>query len=745
MQIIKPQQLIFLNGRYQIGGQSYLGISAVAGFYLSNPDHFACEADIWAGWEKAPMSFRVLDMAEPKPLAEFLLAGHVQTGQAEKVADASVSVGGLSRQWRLVGESDRTSLQVTPFSRMPLDHTQSYGGEGCEDNPLGRGHQDGLSPMLMTLENGELQRQSPLAAPVPVPQDFAVRKFWLEKVAAEMNGKSYLENVFPGFPQSLDRRYFQLAPPSQRLSQEGWPDDVPYALSGFLPDGEIIQGSIPKVQARAFCSTRAEPEKLMPLQLTRKTLWLLPDSDLGLVIFTGQLAISHLMDQPLASLTLALDGLNAPRDDVWFHEVITRRRASSGSEFDSLYDPDLMPQGAGMNAIHTKAHNPTSPRYKQGVRHDSIEHYRMLRQKVVEHQQKSQIAAPALEKIDWQAFSHTCRHPLATLAGGREPNVIEGEIYTGQAVEKAVLTNLTFRQCQFVDCSLTEAVLSGCLFEYCQFENCTLNGSQFSQCTLSKSRFTQCQFDDVQLVECNLMQVGFNESSVRRLRATACIWQEGQFEKSNFSQSQLVGGEMNSCSFIDSLLSGSHWQAIKVTGCIANQCEWKNGVLEDVDFCRGSLLGCDCRHTVWRRSRLESTTLRDDCRLAMVGFSECLLVQTGFRAVELHNSTFTCTTMSEVSFEGADLRHSRLIRCEMAGCNLKESQLRYSAWQQSSLQGAVLYHADLRDATFDGCNLVTATLSLIRRNTGSRFDRCLLDEAVWYPLWQEQMQEENDA
>ncbi|MGP3051972.1 DUF2169 domain-containing protein, partial [Serratia ureilytica] len=38
MRIIRPQQLVVIKGGYQIGADSRLGISVVAGCYLSRPE-----------------------------------------------------------------------------------------------------------------------------------------------------------------------------------------------------------------------------------------------------------------------------------------------------------------------------------------------------------------------------------------------------------------------------------------------------------------------------------------------------------------------------------------------------------------------------------------------------------------------------------------------------------------------------------------------------------------------------------
>lgn len=69
MRIIRPQQLVVLKSSYQIGHESHMGISVVAGCYLSKPEHMVTESQIWQAWKAAPLSFRMLDSAEPKPFA----------------------------------------------------------------------------------------------------------------------------------------------------------------------------------------------------------------------------------------------------------------------------------------------------------------------------------------------------------------------------------------------------------------------------------------------------------------------------------------------------------------------------------------------------------------------------------------------------------------------------------------------------------------------------------------------------
>ncbi|HIH5648191.1 TPA: DUF2169 domain-containing protein, partial [Serratia marcescens] len=172
MRIIRPQQLVVIKGGYQIGADSRLGISVVAGCYLSRPEHFVNEAEIWEAWKRAPLSLPVLDVAEPKPFAEYLIAGHAGVGQPVKTLDVSADIGGLKRRWRVEGEGRRGAMGAEPFLSVPLDHTSAWGGKDSKENPVGRGCNDGLRPLLMTLSaEGSAQERSPLAAPAPVPHE----------------------------------------------------------------------------------------------------------------------------------------------------------------------------------------------------------------------------------------------------------------------------------------------------------------------------------------------------------------------------------------------------------------------------------------------------------------------------------------------------------------------------------------------------------------------------------------------
>ncbi|WP_072133264.1 DUF2169 family type VI secretion system accessory protein [Winslowiella iniecta] len=738
MRIVKPQQLIFLNGRYQLAQQSYLGVSVVAGVYLSKPQHFANEAEIWAGWEKAPLANRIMDLAEPKPFAEYLLAGHAGTGEPVTSLDVSVRVGELQRQWRLQGEAKLAAIQVEPFTHMALDHQYSYGGEGCAENPTGRGFQDGLSPRLMTTgADGLPQVNSPLAAPVPLPQHFHQRKGYLDRVAGEMAGENYLKTLFPGYPQRLDLQYFQLAAPQQRSRQAEWPDDVPFELHGFRAGGAQIQGQFPRVRARVFYSLKSAENRLIPLAMARKTLWLLPDSDLGLLIFTAAIPLDYLLQEPIATMVIGLDAVDAPRDDKHFRGVLDRRLAKDGSDFEFLYDPDLMPTGMGMNVINARQHNPNSLRYRAGPRQDYQAYFLDLRQKLNQHQQRMAAKQePVLEKIQWEVFPQVNQKSLNQLMSGNGNHWVEGEIFTCQSVEQLNPANMRFQQCQFVDCSFSEMVLDKCIFEYCQFENCTFSAVTFNQLMLNKCRFSEGHFSQGQFNHVQFEQTSFSRLCTTGLVSHGSQWKTCQFDKVSLEGAALRDSRWDNCSFADSDLSLIRQQDGKITASIFNRCQLRQAYFANSKLDNGSILNSDCRGLSFNQCQIGSTTVQQDCWLAEAKFEHSVLNQVGLRGVMLEGSEFTRCVVRESDFEQAQLANARFSLCDMSGVRLKDTTMQHAVWDRCSLQQAVLYHANIRHTVFHRCNLVAANLSMIIRDREEPFSECLLDDITWYPLYQ---------
>ncbi|WP_181937696.1 DUF2169 family type VI secretion system accessory protein [Serratia marcescens] len=729
MRIIRPQQLVAIKGSYQIGTDSRLGISVVAGCYLSRPEHFVNEAEIWEAWKRVPLSLPILDVAEPKPFAEYLIAGHAGIGQPVKTLNVSADIGGLKRRWRVEGEGRRGAMEVEPFLSVPLDHTSAWGGKDNKENPFGRGCNDGLRPLLMTLSaEGTAQERSPLAAPAPVPHEFALRKAHIDKVAGQIAGKAYLETAFPGLPATIDRRYFQMAPPAQWLPEAAWPDRVRFELQGVGAQSEAIRGELPAVHGRAFMR-RHDSDSLEEIELQRKTLWFLPDSDIALLIFTGNAPLTHLLDESIESVMLALDRCDAPRSFDYFQQVFRKRSDDDASPFEFLFDPDLMPAEMGLNVIQAVSDHPSDLRYEPSPTSlgDSAVFYQRIREAIALHQQQTaaepaSVTLPDLPELPAEDGNDAFFPDSAT---------VEGKTFTGLRCE--ALSDRHFLQCRFERCDFSQASLDSCTFENCVFDAVNLTQAALRQirmisCTLQKPLLAESVWQETVFERVTLAEPQGQGLRADHVKLDNCVFERGDFTASRFEHAAIGNGMFNGATLIRAqFLQG------ELDACVFNRCLAEEAVALEMTLTKNSFLGGNWRGVRFERCRVESLTAGMQANFSHAVFSDSCFTKVGLKAARMERCQLLYSVFTECNFDEADLTACAIAGCDLAGVRFKDSLLTHSRWQNSSAQQGLFYNADLRDAEFDQCNLAAAHLAMTWQDAGTRFSGCLLERACWVP------------
>lgn len=718
-----------IKGGYQIGLDSKLGISIVAGCYLSRPEHFVTEAEIWEAWKRAPLSLSVLDVAEPKPFAEYLIAGHAGVGHPVKTLDASADIGGLKRHWRIEGEGRRGAMGVESFLSVPLDHTSAWGGKDNKENPLGRGSNDGLRPLLMTLSaDGSAQERSPLAAPAPVPHEFLLRKAHIDKVAGSIASKAYLETAFPGLPADIDRRYFQMAPPAQWLPEAAWPDRVPFELQGVGAQSLPINGVLPAVRGRAFIRRHAS-EALEEIELIRKTLWFLPDSDIALIIFTGDAQLTHLLDESIESLMLALDRCDAPRPLDYFRQVHHKRSDDEASPFEFLFDPDLMPAEMGLNVIQVVSDHPSDLRYDPSPTSldDTAIFYQRIREAISLHRQEitaesTSMTLPDLPELPTEKGNDVFFPANAT---------VEGKTFSG--LRSHALSGKHFLQCRFVHCDFSQSILENCTFENCIFDTvnltqATLRHIRMGSCTLQNPLMTESVWQEAVLESVTFEAPQGQGMRAEGMKLNYCIFERGDFTESRFELGAISNGMFNG-----STLVRTHFLEGELDACIFNRCVAENAVALDMALTKNSFLGGNWSDVRFERCRIESMTAGIQVNFSRGVLSDCCLTKVGLKGAHMVRCQLLHSVFTECNFDEADLTACAIVGCDMAGVRFKDSVLTHARWQKSSAQQAMFYNADLRDARFDQCNLAAANLAMTWQDADTRFSGCLLERACWVP------------
>ncbi|HEY9133283.1 MAG TPA: pentapeptide repeat-containing protein [Dyella sp.] len=708
MRLIRPQQAIVLRQAIQIGHEASLGLAVAVGWHLGRPLQFAHEPAIWAALNSSPISYRVLDTVEPKLRAEWLLAGHAPAAKGARAL--SMEVAGRRKQM-LVRDDDGLAV--------PLDHVMAYGGETCADNPLGQGASNGRTRLLLRSADGKYEK-APLAATTPVPPTFAGRKRYLP--GPEAFGSAYLEEVYPGIPETMDAAYWQMAAPDQWAEGTHWPISTHYRLSGV--SGGDFEGKTPAVtvQLVAWLRNRDRPT-LLATQC--RTLWFFPDQALAVGIFHARLPIAHLTDLPISTLLASVAWADAPRQIEALVDI-ARRRDADATSLAHLLDDELMPAGASLDAVTATKDHPKSQRYKAGpMDAQSVQkHYAALRDAM-----GAVADAPALPKIDDSAEPAWIDRPASQSSPWPAGRYIRGTVFvdrdfSDQTLEDRHFENVTFRgcrlgtarassfvDCRFVACRWEDADIDSTLWRDCQFENSLLRSVRLHR--LKWSGGTNCR---LMMDRCDL-----SASEVSDVFMEASDWRSCRMNGTTLHDVIVMRGAMRAC----------QWREVLVDTCVFENHPWDELTLHACQIGRSSFLAARWTRVTVRGGGLSCLTFDPKAVLREAVFEDGELDRIGWRHVQLPFSHFVRCRLTDVCLIEANMEDSRLSHCDApglmaAGADLSRSRLDICSFVQATLQGC-----RLTGAYFDECDLTGADLS----GCGSLpLKQCLTDGARLYPV-----------
>lgn len=326
MKIIKPQTLGLLYKTYSFLGKHYLVISAIGFFQLGKDNQrFLTENTQWSKLLPYLPQGHVLDEVMPKQYAEALVLGSAHSPSQKPIANMEVSfcianvrktlcVTGHS-EWRRQFLSKRMIGKPKRFTTMPLRSSQ----ENDKTKTSSWFKQQGVFP---TLSNPASIKSSECSVVGFGPVDMASpqrKQYW------GTYKKRWLKDEAPGFASDIDWRVFNMAPEDQ-WNDKFFQGGDSYCLVNLHPTKPIIQGALPKLNARAFIRTHEQPSAALtevPMQLD--TIWFVPEQELGVSIFHGQTEISDSDGLDVALMMLAYDGYERPKSLEHYKEVVTLR------------------------------------------------------------------------------------------------------------------------------------------------------------------------------------------------------------------------------------------------------------------------------------------------------------------------------------------------------------------------------------------------------------------------------------
>ncbi|WGS49449.1 DUF2169 domain-containing protein [Paraburkholderia sp. D15] len=364
MKIIKPTSLGILTRTYRWRGREHLGIAVPVMATLGATPQLAGESALWntVGEELAGYA---LDAALPKPHAEFLMSANAYGRYCDEknACEVGIRFAGVEKRLRVSGAREWRGDSVTPatpFDCLAIDWRHAYGGEGFADNPQGRGFDCRSGSGAGSSDAGGAPNRAHRSLPnIEYPADLlttrgqTIAPAALTPVEASRPQRRALygeldriwqEQDCPGFPRTLDPRYFNVAPLDQQLpTHDSLPDGATYEITRLHPERETIVGVLPALRVRAFVQRRGA-RALNELAMRPTTAWFIPHRERVVMIFHGAAEIDEFDASDVECLMIAAERVAVARSPAHYQQVFDLRMEPRYGALHALRDGDLMPE-----------------------------------------------------------------------------------------------------------------------------------------------------------------------------------------------------------------------------------------------------------------------------------------------------------------------------------------------------------------------------------------------------------------
>ena len=292
--------------------------------------------------------------------ADVLLTGSVRAPVGARKRSIVLSVerdDEVLLRKKLVVCGDRTEESAEPavFRRLPLIYARTWGGIGCDDNPLGvgKGGCEGKVPNVFYPDQA-----GKVASFGPVPCTFPVRKKLLRGYP-----RARLEQRVAEIPPGFDWSYFQAAPEDQRIDRlQG---DEWIALEGIHPTLATVRMRLPDVRAEARVYALASSSAPEQVSLVADTLLIDADRERCALLWRGSFPVA---DVPSTQGLVVVGALELPERPIDWPDAAELERAQprSGAPDSSpsdaaKEDSDAPPQTSPYPMLSSEAERGSTP------------------------------------------------------------------------------------------------------------------------------------------------------------------------------------------------------------------------------------------------------------------------------------------------------------------------------------------------------------------------------------------------
>lgn len=359
MRVIKPINSTIITRPFRFLKKNYLAINGIIFIDNNNNYKLKSEQDLWKQFSDVCLKefqTSVLEMGIPRKYPEFLVFGYGY-GKYSKhnVCAVSVKLNNVYKSLLVFGDrywdGDNISDPI-PFDKIPINWQNSYGGEGYEFNPFGKGKNEVLINGVKTLQLPNIEKAGNLIR----KKNDSVKPEIFTPMFVDYPNKNMLmgtyddkwrEEDFPGFAKDIDWSYFNQAFPDQRLHSLNANDEIVY--SNLNPEYQELINYVPDIRLKAFLKPKGKGF-LDPIQLKLTSYWGFPHDNTAFLIYQNSIETISDDDSDFSDIILAIDYKDDCRPKSHYEEIYRERTSFKIKPSSILYDgslvsKELLPEG----------------------------------------------------------------------------------------------------------------------------------------------------------------------------------------------------------------------------------------------------------------------------------------------------------------------------------------------------------------------------------------------------------------
>lgn len=727
MKIIKPLRLSILHRPYRWLQRNHLGIAIMALVDMGSSPRVRPEIELWQLAENELKTCNgVIDLAMPKPCAEFLATGYAYTHhQTDKTASAArIQIGQLDKTLTAFGDRywvDDIPSKPQPFEQMRLDWSRAFGGEGYEENPHGIGFNPEELDNGMTvhrLPNIEMPHSLLMSQQeIPTPASFCPLDFiWPRRFTriGKKYDQAWLENAFPGFSNDMDWRLFNAAPEDQWWEENNTlPEQAPWHIWNMHPEKPIQEGILPAWNARCFIRRlRTDEEIFEEIAMRNTTVWFFPHLEQMILIWHGSAQVNEDDARDVLQMVSALELKEKPRSTEHYLQVLEQRMDKEKGALYAFREKDLMAEEIIGSWLDTEQPENNSPLQKNFQQREK----RLLEQqkeKLAEYGVDINTLIPAETELPFP--SHPKLDELAEFEEKVEQYIAEkqaeAELQKKQAIALAKEQGIDIKEpTEEIESRGPENLHQ--IRDILQQQKQQMKFSDKELAQMEQAMYTQ-YLHSVQKQRPALRLTG-NLSQIIRKRVQKIMQQGRDFSGMDFTGADLSGMDLRGANFTRTLLESACFNHSQL-----DEANFNEAMLARAEICNASLRGAKLDHACLTLAKCDQSdfsaasftetllqeTLLNRCHFDHALFTDLLLQQIfltncQFPYSQWKNCTFIELELPALKFNHATLSKTSFIKCKLKQAVFDHAKLESCSWVETEANGIRFHAASLLTSAF---------------------------------------------